>query len=103
MAEHAFCARLWAHSPDEPGSWHFVTLPAALSDDVALEGGPPKGFGSVRVEVSVGATTWRTSLFPDSAAGSYVLPMKKQVRVAERLHAGDDCEVRLRVLRPDPG
>ncbi|MEX2626102.1 MAG: DUF1905 domain-containing protein [Ilumatobacteraceae bacterium] len=55
-------------------------------------------FGSVRVEASVGETTWRTSLFPDSKRATYVLPMKRAVRVAESLEVGSRVEVRLRVL-----
>jgi len=103
MVQHVFRAQVWEHSPGDPGSWHFLTLPVALSDDLAVEAGPPRGFGSVRVEVSVGDTTWRTSLFPDSAAGSYVLPMKKQVRLAESLVAGYTCEVTLEVVGTEPG
>jgi hypothetical protein len=97
MAEHAFDAEVWEHSPDEPGSWHFLTVPDDVSDDVRVEAGPPEGFGSVRVVVTIGATTWSTSLFPDSRLGSYVLPLKKPVRVAEGLYAGTTCRVRLTV------
>jgi hypothetical protein len=59
------------------------------------------GFGSIRVEVCIGSTTWRTSLFPDTAAGSFVLPVKKQVRLSEGLCAGATCEVKLEVALPD--
>ncbi len=97
MAEHVFHARIWEHAPDEPGSWHFLTLPADVAEDVAFEAGPRGGFGSVRVEVSIGSSTWRTSLFPDSKAGTFVLPVKKPVRQANSLSAGDTCEVRLEV------
>ena len=95
MGEHVFTAEVWEHSPGDPGSWHFLTLPADLAEDVALEAGPRGGFGSVRVEVSIGSTTWRTSLFPDAGAGSFVLPVKKQVRRANDVRAGDEVEVRL--------
>ena len=95
MGEHVFTAEIWEHSPDDPGSWHFLTLPLELADDVALEAGPRGGFGSVRVEVSIGSTTWRTSLFPDAKGGSFVLPVKKQVRRANDLRAGDEVDVRL--------
>ena len=97
MTTHVFDAELWEHSPDDPGSWHFLTLPGDVAEDVRLEAGPPAGFGSVRVEVTIGSTAWSTSLFPDSKAGSFVLPVKKQVRTANGLQAGDVCEVRLRV------
>jgi Domain of unknown function (DUF1905) len=98
MGTHVFRAVVWEHSPGEPGSWHFVTVPRETAEDVALEAGPRRGFGSVRVQVRIGSTAWRTSLFPDSATGSFVLPVNKQVRAAEALEAGTACEVALEVL-----
>ena len=100
MVQHVFRATIWEHAPDEPGSWHFVTLPAELSDDLALQAGPRTGFGSIRVEASIGSTTWRTSLFPDSAAGALVLPVKEPVRRAEGLHAGETCRIVLELVAP---
>ena len=101
MVEHVFRAKIWEHSSGDPGSWHFLTLPAELSEDLALEAGPRQGFGSIRVEVRIGSTTWRTSLFPDTAAGSFVLPVKKKVRQSEGLCAGATCEVTLEVAPAD--
>ena len=98
MAEFHFRAELSEHSPGEPGSFHFLTLPADLADDVAAEAGPREGFGSVRVEVRIGTTTWRTSLFPDSAQGTFVLPVKKSVRRDEDLEHGTSCDVTLSVV-----
>ncbi len=102
MVRHVFCAELWEHSAGEPGSWHFLTLPAELSEDLVPEAGPREGFGSVRVEARIGSTTWRTSLFPDAARESFLLPVKKPVRLAEGLGAGATCEVTLEVAPPDP-
>jgi hypothetical protein len=87
-----FTSDLWAHG-DEPGSWHFVTLPPDVSDDLTELAGPRPGFGSIRVTATLGSTTWQTSLFPDAKRGALVLPVKKTVRAAERLTAGDRCEV----------
>jgi Domain of unknown function (DUF1905) len=102
VAQHRFRTELWEHSPGDPGSWHFLTLPTDLSDDVMLEAGPRAGFGSIRVEVCIGSTTWRTSLFPVSATGELVLPVKRSVRRAECLDAGATCEVTLEVVPPGP-
>ena len=88
----SFLAEVWAHG-DEPGSWHFVTLPADVADDLREASGPPVGFGSVRVVATIGATTWETSVFPEAAGGSMVLPVKKAVRRAEGLESGTVCEV----------
>ena len=68
------------------GNWFFLTVPDDVSDEIAeVTEGTAGGFGSVRVEARVGVTTWRTSVFPDSHRGSYVLPIKKAVRQAEDL------------------
>lgn len=94
-----FTAPLWRWKGDS--AWHFVAVPEDAADEIEdLHGGGP-GFGAVRVEAEVGSTTWSTSLFPDSARGTYVLPVKKQVRDREGLVEGDDVHVRLSVA--DPG
>jgi len=87
----SFTADLWAHG-EEPGSWHFVTLPADVAEEIREEVGPRPGFGSVRVSARLGETRWETSLFPE-AGGSMVLPVKKAVRVAEGVEAGDACTI----------
>lgn len=73
-------------------------MPADVSDDVRALGGPARGFGWVPVEVTVGGSTWRTSVFPDAKRGCFVLPVKKAVRRAEDLEVGDTARVGLRVL-----
>jgi hypothetical protein len=63
-----FTAPLWVWDGDAP--WHFVTVPEEVSDDIeARTAHRRSGFGSVRVEVTVGATSWATSLFPDKGVG----------------------------------
>jgi hypothetical protein len=91
-----FAAPLWAHHGD--GGWHYVTLPSDVADDVRDLGGPRgPGFGSIRVTATVGASTWDTSVFPDKATGSFLLPVKKAVRLTNDLVPGDAVEVQLRV------
>ena len=91
-----FGASLWRH-PGADG-WHFVSLPAEVSAEITdIAAGARRGFGSVRVDVTVGATSWRTSIFPDSKTGAYWLPVKKAVRVAERLEVGDQVKVQLQI------
>ena len=92
-----FRAPLWRH--DGQGGWCFVTLPPELADEIEfLTSHRRAGFGSVRVEVTVGATTWRTSIFPDTARRSYLLPVKAAVRTAEQLVEHDEVSVELTVL-----
>ena len=80
-------------------AWHFATVPEEVSDEIAARmEGFTRGFGSVRVEVTIGATTWSTSVFPDSGSGRYVLPLKKSVRAAEGIVAGGTTRVHLEVV-----
>ena len=93
---HQFDAELWLWDGD--AAWHFVTLPADVSDDVRDRSGARRGFGSVRVQVTVGGTTWRTSVFPDTRRGAYLLPVKKEVRTREGLQLGETVPVRLELI-----
>lgn len=84
-----------------PGAdgWHHVSVPVEISDDISdITGSIRRGFGSVRVAVTVGSTTWRTSIFPDRKTGTYMLPMKKAVRTAEHLELGTDLEAQLEIV-----
>lgn len=81
------------------GAWHFVTVPEDVSDEVEERfGATAAGFGSVRVEVTIGGSTWRTSVFPSKQHRAYVLPVKKAVRAAEDVHEGDVAALTLRVV-----
>ena len=87
-----FTAEVWEH--EGPAAWHFVSLPEGVADEIeAAYGHRAAGFGSLRVEVTIGKTRWQTSVFPDRKRGTYVLPLKKQVRVAEQLVAGSLAKV----------
>ncbi len=101
MTTYQFGARLWRwEAKDEAtsGAWFFVSLPFDVSDEIEATAGPGNGFGSVRVEVTIGGSSWRTSVFPSAERKTYVLPVKKAVRVAERLEEGAEATVRLSLV-----
>lgn len=94
-----FDAELWIWDARQDDSWTFVSLPVEASEDIRhLTGGQRRGFGAVRVQVRIGTTTWRTSIFPDAKREAYVLPVKKAVRKAQRLAAGDTARVAVELL-----
>ncbi len=69
-------------------------------DDIEeMLGNRASGFGSVCVEVTIGTTRWLTSFFPDSERATYVLPLTRAVRVAERLTPGSRTVVDLVVVQ----
>lgn len=73
---------------DGDAAWFFATLPEQIADDIEDDAPIRGGFGSVKVEVTVGSSTWSTSLFPSKQAASFVLPVKKAVRQREGLADG---------------
>ena len=97
MSGYLFVAELSRHSGQ--AAWYFVTLPHEIADEIdEITADSRRGFGSVRVRVTVGATTWATSIFPDTKSESFVLPVKKAVRTAEGLDDGSPVEVRLTLV-----
>jgi hypothetical protein len=84
---YEFTAEVWRWTGD--AAWHFVTLPAELTHGLKQMRGPARAWGSMRVKAQTGQTTWRTSLFPDSRSGAFLLPLKAEVRRRETLVPGD--------------
>lgn len=80
----------WEQRP----AFRMVVVPADLADALSLVGGPPRGFGSIRVDARIGATVWRTSIFP-IGDGAFVVPVKQSVRATERLADGQNVSVDL--------
>lgn len=78
--------------------WYFVPLPPDVSEDIREVPRPGRGFGSIPVRVTVGSSSWRTSIFPDAARGAYVLPLKRSVREREGISEGDTVRAHLDVL-----
>ncbi len=95
---YTFAAQLWEMQAGVT-AWVFVSLPAEASAAIkAVPRAPKPGFGSIRVAVKLGSSRWRTSIFPDSKVGVYVLPVKKSVRAAEGVEVDDRVEVTVEVL-----
>lgn len=96
-SSYSFRAELWLY-PGEAG-WHFLTVPPDVAEDLREQGtASRKAFGSVKVTAEIGGHTWQTSVFPDSKSGSFLLPVKKAVRAAAHVSAGDEVDVRLSVF-----
>lgn len=92
-----FSAAMWLYHGK--GAWHFVTLPVDVGEEIrARTAMNRRGWGSVRVSATIGGSTWQTSIFPDKKTGSYLLPVKEDIRSAEHLHVGEQVDVSLDVF-----
>jgi len=71
-------------------AWHFVGIPTKQSAEIKKRfAAVAKGWGSLPVSVTLGKTTWKTSIFPDKKSGTYLLPLKADVRKKEDISHGD--------------
>lgn len=81
------------------GVWHFVSVPKKESAEIKETFGYPRhGWGSIPVRVTLGKSSWRTSIFPDKKTAQYVLPLKSEVRKKENVAADDDIKFSIEVL-----
>jgi hypothetical protein len=84
----------WASRRD---LWVFAKLPLDVSEEIRLQPHPPAGFDSVKVSVTLGASRWATSIFPESD-GRYVVAIKKSVRDREGVELGDTVRLGVETL-----
>lgn len=93
---HTLTANLWKYQGEAP--WHFVTIENVIADELKKDWPwPRRGFGSIPVEVTIGKSKWKTSVFPEKK-GTFLLPIKKEIRVKEELFPGQKTELHIRVL-----
>lgn len=93
----SFNAELWEWVSRT--TWFFFSVPEAEADDIEEEfGRRAAGFGSIRVEATIGSSTWRTSIFPSTEQETYVLPVKKAIRKAERLEDGSTASIEITII-----
>jgi hypothetical protein len=80
------------------GGWRFLGLPLKEGREIKEKYGKnARGWGSLPVSITIGKTTWETSIFPDKKSGSYLLPLKAQVRKKEEIDDEDEVEFTLKL------
>ena len=93
---YSFSSTVWLY-PGMAG-WHFITIPEDVSEEIQDRFGDQKrGWGSLPVEVTIGTTTWKTSIFPDTKTKAYVLPIKAEVRKKEGITADTSVTLLLEI------
>ena len=99
-------AKIWLWSGGGSASWHFVTITSTAAEAIHGEalmrrlerGGLRRGFGAVKVRVTLGETQWDTSIFPHKESGGWMLPIKASVRKAEGVGVGDDVTLGIALI-----
>ena len=86
-----FSAEIWKY--EGRATWHFVTLPSEIAEEVKYVRSNLQGFRTVKISAQINLTQWNTSLFPDKETGSFLLPLKADVRKKEGLVAGQVIDI----------
>ena len=80
--------------------WHSASVDKKSSEKIkASQVGKKKiGWGSIPVTVTLGKTKWNSSIFPDKKSGTYLLPLRAEIRKKEGINSEDTirfiCELR---------
>jgi hypothetical protein len=85
--KYEFSAKPWQHIG--PGSWHFVSLPDELAKEIrhALKS-EEKGWGRLTATAKIGNSEWKTAIWFDTKANTYLLPLKSAIRKKENIEIG---------------
>jgi len=79
-----FSAKPWQFSGK--GGWIFVSFPKEISIEIRLAFKEyEEGWGRLKCEARIGNTTWNTSIWFDAKQNTYLLPLKNQIRIKEKI------------------
>jgi hypothetical protein len=81
------------------GAWRFLGVPKEVAEKIKAgeKGKVRRGWGAMKVKAKIGKTEWSTSIFPDSRSGTYLLPLKKEIRKREGILDGDEVSISLQI------
>ena len=87
-------AKVWVYTG--AAAWYFVSVPVTTSRKIrTTHGVSARGWGSLPVTVKAGEVEWRTSIFPESKSGTYLLPLKADIRRRVGIRKGEAVTLEL--------
>lgn len=99
---YLFRAAMWRWNGH--ATWFWFSVPAPMSEEIeARYGSQKRGWRSIPIRVTVGRTTWQTSMFRERTVTqernleSFLIPVKAAVRMHENLEEGHEVAVTLTV------
>lgn len=96
MVKYLFKARVWKSKGS--AGWYFATVPKYISKNIRSKHGlSEEGWGRLKTQAKIGNIEWKTSIWYDTKAGAYLLPLKAQVRKKESIFIDDRVAVILQL------
>jgi uncharacterized protein DUF1905 len=95
---YEFTAEVWRS--EGPADRYFVTLPDEIAQEIRERfGGSHQAVGSLPVSVALGRSIWSTSLYAGTVTGTYVIPIKDDVRRRERVREAQVVALKFAIKR----
>ncbi len=89
---YSFTVQPWKY--EGQAGWYFVSLPKDLANEIRENLKKfEEGWGRLKVTAKIGNTEWKTSIWFDTKMGTYLLPLKAEVRKKEFIQLGISIEV----------
>lgn len=79
------------------GGWHFIYVEKEMAAKIKKVA-RTYGAGFVKVEATLGKTSWTTALFPSNKSETYLLSIKSAIRKKEDVWDGDDIKVKIKLI-----
>lgn len=80
------------------GAWYFIRIDENTTEEIKDKFGMmARGWGSLPVNVTLGKSRWKTSIFPDEGK-TYLLPIKSQIRKEEKINDGDLVKLEIEIV-----
>ena len=96
-----FSAKIWLwNNGKSPASWHFVNVPRDISQQIKKISAtmPKKWRWSMKIRARIWFFSRVTSIFPEGKTGTYLLPIKAEVRHELHIQADDEVLLYLDIL-----
>lgn len=92
--QYSFSAKVWKYQP--PVGWFFVSVPKEMSKEIRENAGwQEEGWGRLKATACIGKTEWKTAIWFDTKKGTYLLPLKAEIRKKENALEGKKLDVTL--------
>lgn len=90
--KYVFTSKVWKYAA--PAGWHFVSLPKELAMEIRENlKWQEQGWGRLKAVAKIGNSEWETAIWFDTKMKTYLLPIKSEIRIKEKIVNGNNEEI----------
>jgi len=94
LLKYEFTGKADSYQEGDVCGWHFLFFPKDLAKEIRQNHKwQEEGWGRMKATVKIGGSEWRTSIWFDTKNGTYLLPLKAEIRRKEKIETARDIDV----------